>query len=332
MEGECLSKTKRKLNIETSQKKSRTILESMKEDWQLWIMIAPICIWLFFFAIRPLYGVSIAFLSYSPFKGISGSKFVGLDNFKELMFGPSKDLFWRAFRNTVMLSSYGIIFGFPVPIILAIMFHELRNERLRKGVQTIVYAPHFISEVIVCSLVLTMLALNTGLINILLSKMFGLFGITYEQIQFMAEPKYFRGIYTLSGIWKEAGFSSIVFFSALCGVPQELYEAAKVDGASRIKQIMNISIPSIYSTIAIMLIIRVGNILNIGYEKVLLLYNPMIYETADILSTYTYRLGVSNNPNYGLSTASSLTNSIIGFAMVIAANRISKKLSETSLW
>ncbi len=324
--------SKVKSNNETNQNKFRTIQESIKEDWQLWIMIAPICIWLFFFAIRPLYGVSIAFLDYSPFKGISGSEFVGLENFKELMFGPSRDLFWRAFRNTVILSLYGIIFGFPIPIILAIMFHELRNERLRKGVQTIVYAPHFISEVIVCSLVLTMLALNTGLINILLSKFFGLIGVPYEQIQFMADPKYFRGIYTVSGIWKEAGFSSIVFFSALCGVPQELYEAAKVDGASRIKQILNISIPSIYSTIAIMLIIRVGNILNIGYEKVLLLYNPMIYETADILSTYTYRLGIANNPDYGLSTASSLTNSIIGFAMVIAANRISRKLSDTSLW
>lgn len=309
-----------------------TVAHELKKNWQLWLMVLPLLLWLFFYAFKPLYGISIAFLKYSPFKGIEGSEFVGLKNFQDLMFGPSKEMFWRAFKNTVLISMYGLVFGFPVPIILALLFHELRSNRYRKMVQTVVYAPHFISEVIVCSIVLTMLAMDTGLFNVLLEKLFGLFGADYKQIHFMAKSEYFRTIYTASGIWKEAGFSSIVFFSALCGIPMELYEAAKVDGASRFKQILHVSLPGITPTIVIMLIIRVGNILNVGYEKVLLLYNPGIYDTADILSTFTYRMGVANNPNYGLSTASSLVNSIIGFAMVVAANRISKKFSETSLW
>jgi len=305
---------------------------SLKRDWQLWVLVMPLLLWLFFFSLKPLNGIAIAFLKYSPFKGITGSDFIGLNNFKDLMFGPSKNLFWRAFKNTVLISTYGLVFGFPVPIILALLFHELRNTKYRNLVQTVTYAPHFISEVIVSSLVLTMLALNTGLFNVVFERIVTFFGGNYSQIHFMAKSQYFRGIYTLPGIWKEAGFGSIVFFSALCGIAPELYEAAKMDGASRFRQIWHISIPGIMSTIVIMLIIRVGNILNVGYEKVLLLYNTEIYDTADILSTFTYRLGIANNPNYGLSTAASLVNSLVGFAMVIAANKISRKLSETSLW
>lgn len=306
--------------------------KDMREHWQLYIMVLPLMTWLLFFAVKPLLGVSIAFLDYSPFKGIQGSDFVALENFKTLLFGPSKDMFWRAFKNTLLISIYGIVVEFPIPIILALMFHELRSNRYRKTIQTIVYAPHFISEVIVCSLVLTMLAMNTGMVNILLENLFKLLGLEYSQIHFMAQSKFFRTIYVLSGVWKEAGFSSIVFFAALCGISSELYEAARVDGANRLKQIWYISIPGIMSTIVIMLIIRVGNILNVGYEKVLLLYNPGIYDTADILSTFTYRMGVAASPDYGLSTASSLINSMVGFVMVILANRLAKKFSETSIW
>ncbi len=314
------------------QKIALTLIDDVKINWQLYIMIMPLVIWLCLYSLRPLSGVVIAFLDYSPFLGITGSEFIGFENFQTLVAGPSKDLFWRAFGNTVILSLYSIVLEFPVPIILAIMFHELTNQKYRKLIQTIVYAPHFISQVTVCSMVVTMLALNTGLINILIENFLGLFGVPYEGIQFLAESQYFRMIYTLSGIWKEAGFSSIVFFAALCGVPMELYEAAKVDGASRIKQIWHISLPGIMSTIVIMLIIRVGNILNIGYEKVLLLYNSGIYDTADILSTFTYRMGVAASPDYGLSTASSLINSVVGFIMVILANKLARKFSETSVW
>lgn len=309
-------------------KKENTLLR----DWRLWLMITPLLIWLLLFSFKPLTGMSIAFLKYNPFKGISGSKFVGLKNFQDLMFGASSEYFWRAFKNTIILSGYGLIFGFPAPIILALLMHEVKSKYGRNVLQTVTYAPHFLSEVVVCGILVTMLALNTGLFNVMLDKIFKVFGLQWNQIQFMAESKYFRGIYTLSGIWKEAGFNSIVFFSALCGIPQELYEAAKVDGASRLKRIWHISIPGIMPTIVIMFIIKVGKILSLGYEKVLLLYNPTIYDKADILSTYIYRMGVQTNPNYGMSTAASLVNSLIGFAMVIMANRISKKFSETALW
>lgn len=302
------------------------------QEWQLWLMITPLLIWMLLFAYKPLTGMSIAFLKYNPFKGYSGSQFVGLQNFKDLLYGVSNEYFWRAFRNTVVLSGYSIVFGFPAPIILAILLHEVKSNSGKKLVQTITYAPHFLSEVIVCGILVTMLALNTGFFNVMLQKITEFFGGDYSQIQFLGESKYFRTIYTASGIWKEAGFGSIVFFAALCGIPNELYEAAKVDGANRIKRILHISIPSILPTIVIMLIIKIGNILNLGYEKVLLLYNPSTYDKADILSTYIYRMGVQTNPNYGLSTAASLFNSLFGFALVILSNRISKKFSETSLW
>lgn len=322
-------------------------MQLMKQEWRLWVLVMPLLIWLALYSYKPMWGILIAFQKYSPFLGtltldwfpadgglvaFGGSPFVGLDNFKDLMFGSSSEYFWRAFVNTIMISAYGIVFAFPAPIILALLFNELRNSTIRKSAQTAMYAPHFISEVIVCSLVLTFLAVNTGLVNILLKDVFEFFGKDYTQIQFMSNSNMFRPIYTLTGIWKEAGFGSIVFFAALCGIPAELYEAAKIDGANRFRQIFNISIPCILPTIVVMLIIRIGNILNVGYERVLLLYNPGIYDKADILSTYIYRLGIQNNPNYGLSTAATLVNSVIGLILVMGANKIAKRYSETTLW
>lgn len=305
--------------------------KDIKENWQLYVMILPLVVWLILYSYKPLWGIVIAFQNYSPFKGIYGSDFTGFHNFKELMFGTASQNFWRAFRNTIILSGYGIIFAFPVPIILAILFNEIKDGIFRKGVQTATYIPHFISEVVVASLVLSFLSLNTGIINILIEKTMGLLGVQYNHVQFMSKPEFFRGIYILSGIWKSAGFDSIVFFAALVGISPTLYEAARIDGATKLQQILHVSLPGITPTIVIMLIIRIGNILNIGYEKVILLYNPLVYDTADILSTYTYRLG-TDNVNYGLSTAASLVNSVIGFVLVIIANKISKKMTQSSLW
>lgn len=305
--------------------------KSFKKQWQLWVLILPLLIWLVLFAYRPLKGILIAFQDYSPFLG-SDSPYIGLDNFKELMFGASNQYFWRAFRNTIVISLYGLIIGFPIPIIMAVLFHEIRNASYRKFAQTAVYVPHFISEVIVCSMVVTALGMNTGLINVLLEKIVTLFGGDYNQIHFLADSGKFRMIYTLTGIWKESGFASIIYFAALCGIPNELYEAAKVDGAGRFRQIWSVSLPGILPTIVIMLIIRIGKILNVGYERVLLLYNPGIYDKADILSTYTYRLGIQAHPDFGLSTAASLLNCIIGFTLVVFANKFSKRFSESTLW
>lgn len=311
--------------------KKNSFSNELRNNWQLYVLILPLTIWLILYFIKPLGGIAIAFQNYSPFKGILHSDFVGLDNFKDLMSGPSSVYFWRAFKNTLIISLYGIVFAFPIPIILALLFNEVKNSNYRKFVQTVTYLPYFISEVVVASLVISFLALNTGIINVLINNFFQIFGIQYSEIQFMLIPKYFRTIYISSGVWKSCGFDSIIFFAALCGVSPTLYEAAKIDGANKLKQIIHVSLPGIAPTIVIMLIIRIGHILSIGYEKVLLLYNPMIYSTADILSTYTYRLGMEN-VNYGLSTAASLLNSIIGFCLVIAANKISKKLTQTSLW
>lgn len=308
-----------------------SLFMDIKENWQLYVMVLPLVIWLILYSYKPMWGIIIAFQEFSPFKGISGSEFIGLGNFKELMFGNASQYFWRAFNNTILISLYGIIFSFPIPIVLALMFNEVKDGLFRKSIQTATYIPHFISEVVVASLVLSFLALNTGIVNILIEKLLAIFGMNYDHIQFMSKPGFFRSIYIFSGVWKNAGFDSIVFFAALIGISPELYEAAKIDGATKLQQILHVSLPSITPTIVIMLIIRIGNILNVGYEKVLLLYNPIIYETADILSTYTYRLGVEN-VNYGLSTAASLINSVIGFILVIGANKISKKLTQASLW
>lgn len=311
--------------------KRLSLAQDVKSHWQLYVLAAPLVIWLLLYAYKPLIGLVIAFEKFSPFKGIWKSPFNGLDNFGRLMAGPSAYLFWRALRNTVLISLYGLIMGFPVPIALAILFNEAREGLFRKWMQTVSYLPYLISEVTIAGIVLTMLQVN-GVVNSLIGAAFGLAGLDFRPIAFMSEPGLFKGIFTLTGIWKNAGFDSIVFFAALVSISPTLYEAAKIDGASRLQRIIHVSIPGIMPTIVIMLIIRTGNILNVGYERVLLMYNPLTYESADILGTFTYRLGSSPPIDYGLSTASSLFNSLVGFTLVIFTNRIARRLSQTSLW
>lgn len=308
-----------------------SLLRDIGNNWQLYVLALPLAVWLLLYAYKPLIGLVIAFEKFSPFKGMWGSPFSGLDNFKRLMAGPSAYLFWRALRNTLLISLYGLVLGFPVPILLAILFNEVREGVYRKTIQTVSYLPHLISEVTIAGIVLTMLQVN-GLANLAIASVLRLFDADFRPIAFMSEPDFFKGIFTLTGIWKSAGFDSIVYFAALVGVSPTLYEAAKIDGASRLQRILHVSIPGILPTIVIMLIVRVGNILNVGYERVLLLYNPLTYEAADVLGTFTYRLGSTTPIDYGLSTASSLFNSLVGFTLVIITNKISRKLAETSLW
>jgi len=305
--------------------------QSWVDNWQLYLLALPIIVWLLLYAYKPMGGLIIAFEKFSPFKGIFESDFVGFGNFERLIGGPGAYLFWRAFFNTISISLYGLVFGFPVPIILAIAYNESKQGILRNSVQTLSYLPHLISEVTIASIILTMLSLN-GVVNSIIDSFGDLIGLDFQRISWMSEPAYFQGIYIATGIWKEAGFSSIVFFAALVGVSPTLYEAAKIDGASRFQCIRHVSIPSIMPTIVIMLIIRLGNILNVGFERIILLYNPQTFATADILGSYTFRLGSFPPIDYGLSTAASLFNSAIGFTLVIITNRIARKLSETSLW
>ncbi len=307
--------------------KLQKFMKIVKEDWQIYVLLAPLMYWFYLFAYAPMGGLIIAFQDYSPFKGIEGSEYILFQNFNDLFFGVRKADFWRSFWNTVEISAASIIFTFPLPILLALFFNEIKDGLFRRSVQTIMFLPHFLSEVVLAGIVTSFLLPSTGIINILLMKA----GILNESVYFLMQPEWFRPVYIISGVWKEVGFGSIVYFAALSGISPEQYEAATVDGATKLQKMCFISLPGIAPTISIMLIIRIGNILNVGYERVMLLYQPITYETADVLSTYIYRLGMVNN-NYSLAAAAGLFNAVIGFILVIGANKISKMLSETALW
>jgi putative aldouronate transport system permease protein len=285
-------------------------------------MFLPVLIWFVLFAYWPMYGLVIAFEKYNVVKGITGSEWVGLRYFKQFFKDP---YFFRLMRNTMLLNIYGIVFGFPAPILLALCFNEIRNVLFKKISQTISYLPYFISTVVVCGMVITFLSPSSGVVNLILNK----FGV--GSIYFLQKPEYFRTIMTALGIWQGAGFSAIIYIAALSGIPSELYEAAKIDGAGRWKQLRYITFPSLVPTIIIMLILNLGSILNSDYAKIIILYNPAIYETADVLNTYVYRKGLLET-GYSYATAVGLFQGIVGFVLVYGANLFSRKVSNTSLW
>jgi len=293
-----------------------------KKEWQLYLMLAPTIIWFVMFLYKPMYGLQIAFKDYSVFKGIAASPWVGLEHFYTLF---DNDQFIRAIKNTVVISGASLIFGFPVPIILALMFNEIINPKFKKTAQTIVYLPHFISAVIIAGIVITAFAPSTGVINLMLN------ALGYDSVYFLTKPEWFRTIFIGTGIWQEAGFGSIVFLAAIAGVNPSLYESAVVDGANRFQMMYKITIPCILPTILIMLIIRIGNILEVGFEMIIMLYQPATYETADVISTFIYRQGLQA-AQYDLAAAAGLFNAVIAFLLVITANTISKRVSKTSLW
>lgn len=300
----------------------RTLGEDLRRDWQLYLLLAPMVIWFALFLYKPMHGLQIAFKDFSIFRGIDASPWVGFAHFQELF---NNGLFIRSFFNTIIISSLGLIFAFPVPIILALMFNEVQNAVARRWAQTVVYLPHFISVVIVAGIVINFLSPSTGVINIFL-KWMGL-----EPIYFLTQPEWFRPVFIGSSIWKEAGFESIVYLAAIAGVSPTLYESARVDGASRWQMMWRITLPCILPTIIIMLIIRIGNLVEVGFEYIILLYQPSTYETADVVSTFIYRTGLQGT-QYDLATAAGLFNAVIAFVLVYSANRISRKVSSTSLW
>jgi putative aldouronate transport system permease protein len=293
-----------------------------KKEWQLYLMLAPMVLWFLIFLYKPMYGLQIAFKDYSVFRGITESPWVGLEHFYTLF---ENDQFIRSIRNTVMISGASLIFGFPIPIFLALMFNEILNPKFKKTAQTIVYLPHFISAVIIAGIVITAFAPSTGVINLMLNAM------GYDSVYFLTKPEWFRTIFIGTGIWQEAGFGSIVFLAAVAGVNPSLYESAVVDGATRFQMMYKITIPCILPTILIMLIIKIGNILEVGFEMIIMLYQPATYETADVISTFIYRQGLQA-AQYDLAAAAGLFNAVIAFMLVIAANTISKRISKTSLW
>ncbi|RKF20005.1 sugar ABC transporter permease [Alginatibacterium sediminis] len=294
----------------------------LKREWQIYVLLAPTLIWFIVFLYKPMYGLQIAFKDYSVFKGIVGSPWVGFEHFTTL-FG--NDHFIRAIKNTVIISSLSLVFGFPVPILLALMFNEILNPKFKKTTQTIVYLPHFISTVIIAGIVITAFSPSSGVVNLLLQS------LGFDPVYFLVKPEWFRPIFIGSGIWQESGFSSIVFLAAMAGVNPALYESAVVDGASRWQMMWKITIPCILPTIIIMLIIRIGNLLEVGFELIILLYQPATYDTADVISTYIYRQGLQAG-QYDLAAAAGLFNAVVAFILVMSANTISKRLSNTSLW
>jgi len=298
------------------------LADHFKREWQIYVMLAPMIIWFVVFLYKPMYGLQIAFKDYSIFRGIEASPWVGMEHFNDLF---SNSQFLRAIKNTFLISFYSLIFGFPVPILLALMFNEIINAVFKRSAQTIVYLPHFISTVIIVGIVITAFSPSAGIVNTVLSW----FGA--EPVYFLTKAEWFRPIFIGSGIWQEAGFSSIIFLAAIAGVNPSLYESAVVDGASRWQMMWKITLPSILPTIIIMLIIRIGNLMEVGFELIILLYQPATYETSDVINTFIYRQGLQSG-QYDLAAAAGFFNAVVAFVLVMAANSISKRFSRTSLW
>lgn len=301
---------------------AKDLVKCIKRDKYLYLLLIPFLAFFIVFQYLPMYGLQIAFKDYSLFTGIENSPWVGLENFKQFFTGP---FIYRVVKNTILLSGYSIAIGFPIPIILALLFNEVINKRFKMAAQTLTYLPHFVSVVVVAGIVTNFLSPSTGLINIVI-EMFG-----GQKTYFLVKPEYFRSIYVSMTVWKEAGFNAIIYIAAISAIDITQYEAAVVDGANKWKQLWNVTIPGILPTIAIMLILRIGSLLEVGYESIILLYRPATYETADVISTYVYRSGLIET-NYSLAAAVGLFNSVIALVLVVIANRISKKISEVGIW
>ena len=297
-------------------------VDHMKREWQLYLMLMPAIIWFIVFLYKPMYGLQIAFKDYSIFRGVAGSPWVGFEHFETLL---SNDQFARAFWNTIKISALNLLFAFPAPIILALMFNEIINTTYKRVTQTIVYLPHFISSVIIAGIITTAFSPTAGVVNTIM----GWFGI--DSIYFLTKPEWFRPIFVGTGIWQEAGFGSIVFLAAIAGVSPSLYESAVVDGASRWQMMWKITLPSILPTIIIMLIIRIGNIMEVSFEMIILLYQPATYETADVVNTWVFRQGLQSG-QYDLAAAAGLFNAVVAFVLVMVANTLSRRYVRTSLW
>lgn len=287
----------------------------------LYLMMVPVLAYYFIFHYAPMYGAIIAFKEYTPIKGILGSPWIGFQNFHDFF---TSYYFWRILKNTVLISLYTLCFEFPAPIILAILINELANKKFQRFVQTVTYMPYFISLVVIAGMIKDFTN-NGGLVNTLLTY----FGT--NDTAMLQKPELFRTIYVLSEIWQKIGWESIIYLAALMSIDQEQYEAAKMDGATRLKSIWHITLPGILPTISIMFILRMGNLLNVGFEKIILLYNPSTYDTADVISSFVYRKGLLEF-GWSYSAAVGLFNSVINLALLITANKISKRISENSLW
>ncbi|KRE52336.1 sugar ABC transporter permease [Paenibacillus sp. Soil724D2] len=305
-----------------TQSRLSAAFKHMRRDRQLLILFIPCIIFYVLFRYGPLYGLIIAFKDYSVFSGVLGSEWVGLKHF--IQFFTNQD-FWILFRNTLLLGFYTLIFGFPFPIILAILLNEVRLQWFKKSVQTLSYLPAFLSVVIISSMIIDFLSPTNGLFNQLLS------AVGIEKKYFLIDPDWFRPIYVVSEIWGTMGYEAIIYLAAIAGISPTLYEAARVDGASRFRMIWYITIPGLLPTLLVMFILKTGSMIRIGYEKVLLLYNPMTYDVADVFSTYVYRKGLLES-NYSYAAAVGMFEAVVAMIMLLGANYLSKRIGGNGLW
>ncbi|MGL4338747.1 MAG: ABC transporter permease [Turicibacter sp.] len=295
---------------------------NFKKYWGIYLLLLPTLIYVFIYHYIPMYGVQIAFRDFSPSKGILESTWVGFKHFERFL---TSYRFAELLKNTISLSVLTLIFSFPVPIILSLLLNQFRFKKYRSFIQTIIYAPNFITVVVLVGMLSLFLSPHTGVVNHFIKALGG------DPIFFMGESKWFIPLYILSGIWQGAGFGTIIYLGALSGVSPELYEAAKIDGASKFQIIRNIDYPAIMPTVVIMFILAIGGIMNVGFEKVFLMQNDLNRSVTDIIATYTYEIGIQQ-AQYSYSAAIGLFNSVINAVLLIVANQISKKVSDVSLW
>ena len=294
----------------------------LREYWPFYVFIAPALVSVVVFSYVPMYGLQLAFKDYRILDGIWGSPWVGLKHIQRFINMPD---FFSLIRNTFLISFYSLVFGFPIPIILALLINEVNNERYKRVVQMISYAPHFISTVAICGIILLFFKRETGIINIILR------ALGQEGYAFMADPSWFRPIFIGSGIWQSTGWGTIIYLAKLSQVDVESLEAATIDGASRLQKIRHIHFPSLVPIITIQLILNAGSLLSVGFEKVFLLQNNLIMETADVISTYVYRVGILGG-QFSYTTAIGFFNSLVNALLLVIVNTIVRQLNATSLW
>lgn len=300
----------------------KTLWADFRKDYSLYLLIVPGMLIVLLFKYTPMYGIVIAFKDFNIFDGYNASPWVGMKHFEKLFTSPD---FLLVFRNTLIISVYKLVFLFPLPIVIALMLYELKQLIFKRVVQTIIYLPHFLSWVIVSGLFIDLLSTNGGLVNKLLVS------LGMEPVAFFLDNSVFRGLLVSSAGWKEVGWGTIVYLAAFATIDPQLYDAAKIDGAGRWKQLLHITLPGISSTIILMLILRLGSILEAGTEQILVMYNPTVYKVSDVIGTYVYRMGLGNQ-DYSFTTAVGLFESVIAFILVISGNALSRKYLQRGIW
>lgn len=299
-----------------------SIFKQMKRDHIFLLMLAPVLVYYLMFRYAPMFGIVISFMDYNLFKGLAGSEWVGLKYYKLFFANPDALVI---IKNTILLGGYKLLFGFPAPIILAILINELRSKTYKRVIQTVSYLPYFLSLVVVSSIIVMFLSPSNGWVNEMLQQM------GFPAINFLQKSEWFRTIYVGSEIWQQTGWNSIIFLAAITTIDPQLYEAAKMDGAGRFRQIWHVTLPGMATTVVIMFIVQIGYVLEIGFEKVFLLSNAATYDTADVIATYVYRVGILQG-GFSYGTAIDLFMGVIGFLLVYLSNKLARRYGETSLW